>query len=484
MVGVGANSYTRGGVCLVNVKSYQLELRESPRPGRWRLPVALMAALLLLAGCRTKSLPQKVGPHTAFDTRYQFGTPLSGPQAAGRTLKASPDLVVQAEFLKLDRWPAVNLPSLAGQSTISVNNAASRPTMAIPALSVGAQFGNVNDSSTFFALLHSAGIRFAVCGQGAAAVWPGMSVAMRLTDAHGLRVHGQDLRQLLALWVWQGQAPAGKAAPMAGLAFEIKRFNPTSGLPTLVRQLQVLPERAFTAKTTFGAILPFHFVSGHSPAFAVLITIRRWTNSPQDQALAKQCRGQLAASLNLHHPVLHLNRPDLLVALYHLGTPGVRRAALVYLAGQTGARLTQDVAAVAQPPVLRALAQAVAAHTLHAPRMTLAQLGWTLDKTTYTLLYQAQKTKPLSPQLMVALGLHLGEAAWHVSSLDEIARALTSRRTYRLRIIKENLIYLEDSSPGRRKQSIQQRTIPVGLTPHKQVRPVGHGTADIEPTAK
>lgn len=453
----------------MTIKNQQRKLCLRPRSGGLELTLALAAGAALLVGCRTQPPPKTFGPNTALHTRYQFGTPLSGPQAADRKLTSAPDLVVQVQFLKLNRWPRAHLPPLAGQSTITINNAAARPTMAFPALSAGAQFGDVNNSATFAALLHSAGVRATLCGQGSAAVWPGMSVAMRLTDAHGLNVHGRDLRQLLALWVWQPPPSGAKAAPVAGLAFEIKRFNTTSRLPTLARQLQVLPERPFVGQRTYGAILPFHFLSGSSPAFAMVIIIRPWANSPQDQALANQARQRIAALTKVHPPVALLNRPDLLVALHHLGTPGVTRASLVYLAGQTDAKLTQDVAAVAQPPVLRALAEAVAADTLRAPFMTAAQLGWTLDKTTYSLLYRMQKVKPLAPQLFVAMELHLGEAAWHVSSLDEIARNLSSRRNYRLRIIKENLIYLEDSSPAARLTAFnwlsRRHLAPAGYNP-------------------
>ena len=412
--------------------------------------LGLVSGSLLLAGCSTQPAPETPGPNTAFHTRYQFGTPLSGPRAADHKLTAAPDLVVEAQFLRLNHWPALHLPSLAGQSTVTINNTASRPTMAFPALSAGAQLANVNNKFTWAALLHSVGVRATVCGQSSAAVWPGVAVAMRLTDAQGVQVHGKILRQLLALWVWQPQRAAAKATPLSGMAFEIRRFQTTSAIPKLARQIQVLPEKPLATSTTYAAVFPFHFLAARSPAFAILFTIRPWTNSRQDIAIANQSRQRIAAAQGVHPSVPPLNRPDLLVALHHLGKPGITRASLVYLAGQTCAGLTQDVAVTAQPLVLRALAQAIAASTLRAQWMTVAQLVWTLDKTTYLLLYQMQKTKPLPPQLGVALGLHLGEAAWHVSSLDEIARHLDSRRDYRLRIIKENLIYLEDSSPAAR----------------------------------
>ncbi len=450
-------------------KITQRELFPRLQPCLLRFVLGLAAGSLLLAGCRTQLPLKTAGPDTAFNTRYQFGTPLTGPQAADNKLTAAPDFMVRAQFLKLNQWPPVHLSSLAGQSTITINNAASRPTMAFPALSAGAQFANVNNSATWTALLHSAGVQATACGQGSAAVWPGVAVAMRLTDAHGLKVQGKDLRQLLALWVWQPKPAAAKAAPVVGMAFEIKRFQTASTPPALARQIQVLPERHFPAPVTYGAILPFHFLSGKSPALAVLITIRPWTNSLRDRAIANQSRQLIAASQNVHHPVPLLHRSDLTVALHHLGKPGITRASLVYLAGQAGAGLTQDVAVVAPPSVLRSLAGAVAANTLHARFMTLAQLGWTLDKTTYLWLYQIQKAKPLAPQLGVALELHLGEAAWHVSSLNEIARHLGSRRDYRLRIIKENLIYLEDSSPAARLTAFNWLNIrhlaPAGYNP-------------------
>ncbi|MGC8541523.1 MAG: hypothetical protein ACP5QA_12970, partial [Phycisphaerae bacterium] len=221
-------------------------------------------------------------------------------------------------------------------------------------------------------------------------------------------------------------------------------------VPTLLGQLQVLRTRKLAIATTYGAIMPFRFLNGDSQAVAMLITISPWTDTPANQLAAKYSRQSVMTTRNFHSPKERLNRPDLIAAIHNIGKLGVRRASLVYLAGQTGAHLTQDVAAVAQTPVLGALVKAVAAQTTHAQTMRVTTLGWVLDKTTYRLLYDMQKTKHLPEQLRIAMALHLGEAAWHASSLDEIARNLDSRRDYRLRVIKENLIYLEDTSPADR----------------------------------
>ncbi len=408
--------------------------------------------LALAVGCQSVPLHQVSGPASTFSQRLAFGTPLSGPQADHRKLTAPPDLIVRVRLWKLSYLPQLKLPALADQSTLMINTTARQPTMAFPALGAGAQFGLVQNRGTFEALLRSSGVEATSCGQGSTALWPGMAVTMRLTDAHGLPVHGKSIRQLLALWVWQpGNLPGKtKASFRTGLAFEIKQLKAVEHTLTLQRELQVLPTRPLAARTTFAAVLPFRFLAGQTQAVAMVITIAPWKDTPLNQALATVSRRNILSSVNAHRPREQLNRPDLMVAIHNLGQPSVRRASLVYLAGQTGADLTQDIAAVAKAPVLRALVRAVEANTTDARTMTIAELGWVLDKTTYQLLDEMQKTKPLPEQLRIALALHLGEAAWHASSLEEINRGLASRHDYRLRIIKENLIYLEDSSPADR----------------------------------
>lgn len=402
---------------------------------------------ILVAGCQQKLPLQSItGPATTFNSNVQTGTPLSGPRKSASLLKNAPGFIVRAQFWQLYYFPRVALPALAAQSTLMINNAAPRPTMAFPALSAGARFGIIKIGAAFHAILHAPAVKAMPCGHASAALWPGLSVAMRLTDSSGLPIHGTVLRQRLALWVWQRKAAPRKV----GIAFEFKRLSAAATVPTLLRQLQVLRTRQLTIATTYGAIMPFRFLNGDSQAVAILITISPWTDTPANQLAAKNSRQSVTTTKDFHSPRALLNRPDLIVAIDNIGKPGVRRASLVYLAGQTGAKLTQDVAAVAQTPVLGELVKAVAANTTDAQAMPVTTLGWVLDKTTYRLLYDMQKTKHLPEQLRIAMALHLGEAAWHASSLDEIARNLASRQDYRRRVIRENLIYLEDTSPADR----------------------------------
>ena len=327
--------------------------------------VAYCRALLLVvlgalfAGCQSVPLHPNTGPTTAFHSIMQFGTPLSGPRTRGTALTRSPDYIIQAHFWTLYYLPHVALPALAGQSTLMINNSAGHPTMAFPALSTGAQFGIIKNSAAFATILHRPDVRAIPSGSASAALWPGISVAMCLTDAHALSINGQALRQLLALWIWQPKAIAAAGPKKIGIAFAFKRLNTAVSPPALLRQLQVLPTRPIPVATTYAAMVPFRFFNGETQAVAIMVTIRPWTNTPLNQRLATADRREILAARHVHKPLQRLNRPDLTVALENLGKYGVRRSSLVYLAGQTGANLTQDVAAVAKTPVLGALVRQI-----------------------------------------------------------------------------------------------------------------------------
>ena len=152
-------------------------------------------------------------------------------------------------------------------------------------------------------------------------------------------------------------------------------------------------------------------------------------------------------------------------------TGGDPRASLVYLAGQTKAHLCEDVALVADDATLAALvAQARAVLAPPAPATTawtpgavatsaqamptgpadLDAVGWTLDKATFVLLGQLVANNKLPTELAGVLSTHMGEAGRHPSSFEEVGRAAAGRADFDNRLVAENLIYLEDSSPSAR----------------------------------
>jgi hypothetical protein len=75
----------------------------------------------------------------------------------------------------------------------------------------------------------------------------------------------------------------------------------------------------------------------------------------------------------------------------------------------------------------------------------------------------------LPPELASVLTSFGGEAGRHASSLDEITKNLTGPGELQTRLIAENMIYLEDSSPAARVLAFDwiksRRTAPAGYYP-------------------
>jgi hypothetical protein len=59
----------------------------------------------------------------------------------------------------------------------------------------------------------------------------------------------------------------------------------------------------------------------------------------------------------------------------------------------------------------------------------------------------------LSPELLEILTLYMGETGRHAAALDEVMRGVTSRNALDQRLVSENYIYLQDSSPAYRARA-------------------------------
>jgi len=144
-----------------------------------------------------------------------------------------------------------------------------------------------------------------------------------------------------------------------------------------------------------------------------------------------------------------------------LSVPNGRRSALVFLSDRTDAPVCEDVALAADDQVLAQLAKDVQAKftTDSTPRDASA-IGWTLDLTTLKLLDRLQNaaesgtvsasTPALPDEMAAVLASCAGEVGRHGSSLDEVLRGLVNREDLDNRLLAENLIFLEDSSPASR----------------------------------
>src|SRR3954452_11232400 len=138
-------------------------------------------------------------------------------------------------------------------------------------------------------------------------------------------------------------------------------------------------------------------------------------------------------------------------AVESLYWPERRRSALVFLSNQTGARICEDVALVADDATLARMCEPIVTRVNDDPSLhTRAALGWLLDESSFKLLAESLAGGKMPPELEAVLTQHAGEAGRHAGSLDEVMRGTGSRQDLENKLTAENFIFLEDSSPASR----------------------------------
>jgi hypothetical protein len=231
-----------------------------------------------------------------------------------------------------------------------------------------------------------------------------------------------------------------------------------------------------------GLTIPISFGGGESRALAVVVEVAPGSDDESHQAALDRCladvRRSMEAVANRGHDAAVGEGEDwssIQAAVASLQVPAARRTALVYLASHTGADLCEDVALVADDATLAKLGDQVRSSIGAATPQPAAAVGWSLDSTTFNLLTDmlnaanASGGPPMPDELAAALAAHAGEAGRHPSSMQQVLRQASSRADVDNRLLAENLIFLEDSSPASRVRAYDWLTArghaPAGYDP-------------------
>ncbi len=225
--------------------------------------------------------------------------------------------------------------------------------------------------------------------------------------------------------------------------------------PIFQRELAMIDLPPVSTQESAAVLVPMHFSNTDAAAIAVIITIGPASMSPEHIAATTRCNDDLQRSadaaanspqsLTVLSPEWSIYR----VALDALSEPDRRRSALVYLAMQTGAPLTRDVALAADPPTLEQLSGEVRRVVTKPTGSTMPgaeELGWALDRTTYQMLSVMLNKQQLPLELMGVLTSATGQVGRDAGSVDEVSSSMGSRAQFMARLQAENLISLEDSS--------------------------------------
>jgi hypothetical protein len=466
----------------------------------WQTRIGILFSTVLLAmldGCQSARVARETPmptPVVSGGASHFAGSPLSGPQNVSISPAAFNDaLDVGVTWIALQNADPKSLDLVASQARLVTGSRGGAAVFASTGLTSDARVGWLKSDREGAAALSALGTGERVgLGDFRAALPVGATVAFTLIDSRssGDDTLGSAGKREVEIDLYRAVAPVNGAESLQiGLAVQdfgklgrgLGIASQPSDEPTMVFQRELAVVDHGFAKLPAGAIflVPFRFVSGVNQWTAALISISRpGANDPSFARLLAQCRNDLAAAGEPVSAAASDAGAGLTKSVDLLGSPVRRRAALVYLADQTGATICQDVALVADDSLLKTLAGEVKSEA--GPALVVgdvAAAGWAMDRSAISTMQPLLTSATLPEELFAVLTVHLGEPGRHSASLEEIMHGAASRQDLDQRLIAENFIYLEDSSPASRVRAfdwLQARHLaPAGfdpLAPAKQRR--------------
>jgi len=440
----------------------------------------LALIFVLLAGChaRPQAAPMLTTPIVATLATHYAGSVLSGPTTAPANSQTFA-MIVHVRWVALAKMPDAPSASVGSRARLIVAGNTDAPLLGSPGLTgsvrlvEGAAAAALAKSFTGPPSPTQAPIadRTAALPDGVTSVFsanigdgasPKQSVELRISRSTAITPTSQP----------------GGTSLQCSLA--IARNDPFAISSSPASQSETALFDLFIASSGNAVVLlvPMRFADPRETVLAASIEIRLAEKNAADDATIAQCDADLKQSNQQLAdrtgtlPIGISQSAGISSAFRAMRLPDQQRASLVYLADQTNAHLTQDVALVADNSALLQLSQKVLAGAGNVSPDALAALGWVLDRSSFELLTSladSPEGSKLPPELATVLTQFAGEAARHSASLDEIAHGMSSEADLRNRIIAQNLVFLTDSSPSSRVRAFDwlnsRRLAPAGYDP-------------------
>jgi hypothetical protein len=434
-----------------------------------RLLLVSAGLLALACGCAGRKPEPLRPPLVGLELSHFYGSPLSGPTAAPRQVEVGDDMLpVTISMTALRTMATDRLRPLGAQAGLIIATRGGQPVLPSGKLTLAARTAAGEEAVRFeeeLARTQPAQAALLVVEQ--TALPPGVTASLEATDLQSpyrrLRVDicrpstGKEL--LVALVI------EDLVEPNSPLAAADEDEKPSSRNPARDQAaVQRVPQRETALLDGLpieqdglivAIVAPARFSSPSGEAVAVLVRVGPEGVAPPVEMVARvrEDLRRSASEVASRPDTLPLGReqlPGLRTALLALADPQQRRQAVVFLAEQTGATMCQDVALVADDESLQTLAAAISERTAVPPVSSVAALGWALDSACISTLASLQSGNALPPELSSVLVLHAGEVGRRSDSLEEVLRGLDSRAGLDARLVAENTLFLEDTSPASR----------------------------------
>jgi hypothetical protein len=345
---------------------------------------------------------------------------------------------VDTTLIALPNDPGLILGPLSARARLFAQPSASELIAARPELTQGIRFGMDDAARQWFNGLYeplkNVGIvKFArVLAEG-----------VTLTSAVGSRADRIEMRL------------SRRAGEQLELMFAQRRSASASGTPTSEREVVLLDSIPLDSSHPIIVVVPIDMPRSGVKAIAARFDLALPSADESFMEAAEATRKMIdrsvasAAAAPSVLPVRNDAWSGYELVLRSDSAPESRRAAMNYVAAQTGAGIAHDLILVADDATLEALHKTVV-ESMQTLNREGVLLGWLMDYAAIKLCADGATAAPLPAEMMSVLTIHLGEAGRNTASLPDLIKDVTTREELLTRVIVENMISLEDSSPAAR----------------------------------
>ena len=466
--------------------------------GRYRSGMVVVLALVL-AGCqpgKKKETPPLTAPQATVTLAHYAGSALSGAQArdvADASLARAWSAAVRV--IAVESIPLEGFESLAGKARLIVATRGGTPVTPSARLTPGLLARSVPADFDLDAFLGDPNRR-AELSQLATGLAPGVTTELRIEVELDRDTIITPTRQAIVLRLARpadGDADGngyelsiesddlipvqiGEAPPVPVDSFEDPLPPPMK--VTSEREMLVVDRVADAAAERMLLIAPMSFAGSTAKCVLIDLTLATADIDPAKRTafIAKMNEDLIVSADQVRRRVAmttgsaeELALASALSALAQAGDEP--RGSLAYLASASGASLTESVVLVASPTLLQQIARTVSEQSPGLQKRDGANVAWLLDRTTLAAVAAAENdvANPLSAAVYGALASFGGEVGRQLDAIKSLVGRSTSSADLQNRLIAENTIYLEDSSPATRVRAydwLNQRGLaPKGFDP-------------------
>lgn len=414
-------------------------------------PRRFACLLLAVAGCATQK-PFPPPPQLLLQTVRLVGSPLATTEKPA-PFDASAAVGIRVTWLALPGFPDDGLIPLDAAASLTAAPLGDGAVLSAGRFSREARFGGGMAAIRWAGQLPSDTDHL---GQQTAFVAPGTTVRFN--------AELEQTDQLASIAIYRDAAPARPVAQPASMPATTQAtitpaalpaidasFAISLGLPSTLRpgaaaagsETTFVYHQSLSTDTPYVVLLPPRAKQTQKNVAAFIEVLPAEADEAERAAWEKEAKQTSPTANPLRQPTRQLALQRALEALAVEKDP---RAALIYLSSSTEARITADVALVADDVLLSKMRDAVKA----ADTQSAETIGWVLEKTTLLTLADAAGKAPLPPEMQAVLAVHAGEVGRHPDQIAEIANAVGSINSLHERLIGENFIALEDNSASAR----------------------------------